>query len=407
MPDELTSVDDYRAFVIDRLPAPDPIELKSGDTLGLVLADDLTSDEPIPSFANSAMDGYALVAGDTATASADQPVRLRVTGTVPAGASELAPVRSGAAVRIMTGAPVPPGADAVVPVELAEERNGEVVLTRSASAGDHIRTIGQDVQVGQRLLAAGHRVRPADIGLMAAIGANRVRCFPPPRVVILSTGDELVPPSRQPGPGRIRDANGPMLAALVRQAGGVPYPAGIFRDDRKALTYAFDSNLGHADAIVASGGVSAGQFDLVRDVIGSLGEVWSFSVAMKPGKPQVFGRIGDVPVFGLPGNPVSSFVSFEVLVRPALRHMQGRRDLARPVVTAAVAEELRGSRHRRTYVRVRLRRDGGRWLAEPTGHQGSHVLTSVVRADGLAEIEPDIDRVPAGAEVRVHLLVDS
>ncbi|MDX1658517.1 MAG: molybdopterin molybdotransferase MoeA [Nitriliruptorales bacterium] len=404
---ELLSVDAQRAHVLEHLPEPDPIELKLADSLGLVLAEDVVSDEPIPAFANSAMDGYAVVREDHLDATGETPTRAAVLGTVPAGASEPTPIGSGEAVRIMTGAPLPPGADAIVPVEVTREQGGTVEVFRAPRAGEFVRTVGQDVQAGQGLLAAGHRIRPADIGLLAAVGAGRVHCYPTPRVVIFSTGDELVPAAQRPGPGQLRDANGPMLAAMVRQAGAIPYSAGIVGDDRKALMHAFDSNIGHADMFLTSGGVSAGMFDLVRDVVGTLGTVWAHKVAMKPGMPQVFGMLGDVPVFGLPGNPVSSFVSFEVFVRPAIRTIQGRRDTLRPAVRARVTEAIDAPADKRTFVRVRLRREGATWTATPTGDQGSHVLTSVVRADGLAEVPEDTTRVSEGDKLTVHLLVDS
>ena len=404
---ELVSVDAYRELIFEQLPPPDPIELKLTDALGLVLAEDVRSDEPIPSFANSAMDGYAVVASDHVEAGGEEPTSAQVLGTVAAGAGDPTAIEPGQAVRIMTGAPLPPGADAIVPVEVTREEEGRVLVFRAPRSGEFVRTIGQDVQPGQGLLAAGHRIRPADVGLLAAVGAGRVQCYPTPRVVIFSTGDELVPATRQPGPGQLRDANAPMLAAMVRQAGALPYSAGIVRDDRKALMYALDSNIGHADMFITSGGVSAGMFDIVRDVVGTLGEVWEQKVAMKPGMPQVFGLINNVPVFGLPGNPVSSFVSFETFVRPAIRAIQGRTDRFRPAVRATVSEAIEAPPHKRMFVRVRLSRETGGWTATPTGDQGSHVLTSVVRADGLAEIPEDVTAVQAGEKVTVHLLVDA
>jgi molybdopterin molybdotransferase len=225
-------------------------------------------------------------------------------------------------------------------------------------------------------------------------------------VVVLSTGDELVRPSDDPGPGQIRDTNGPMLAAMVRAAGGVPFSAGIVGDDHKALAYAFDTNLGHADLFLCTGGASAGTRDLLPEVIGSLGEVVSVKVAMQPGLPQIRGTIRGCPVLGLPGNPVSAFVSFEVFARPAIRALQGRRDVSRPTVTARAAERLTSPPLRRGYLRVRLTREDGGWVATPTGPQGSHVITSIARADGLAVVPEATSEIPAGAEVQVHLLVE-
>ncbi|MBW3618682.1 MAG: molybdopterin molybdotransferase MoeA [Actinobacteria bacterium] len=407
-PGGLISVDRWRELILGDLPALDAIELRIQDALGLVLAEPVESDEAVPSFANSAMDGYAVRVDDVAGAGVDDPVELRIAGEVRAGASELTAVGPGSAVAIMTGAPLPPGAEAVVPVESTSAgASGRIRIHRAARKGDHVRGVGEDVSPGQQLLPAGHRIRPADVGLLAAIGRSRVHVRPAPRVVILSTGDELVPLEQRPEPGRIRDANGPMLGALVRQAGGLPYSAGIVRDDRKAMMYAFDSNLGHADLLIATGGVSAGAYDHVQEVIGKLGKVRAEKVAVKPGMPQVYGRIGTTPVFGLPGNPVSSFVSFELFVRPAIRALQGRADVARPQVTARLTRAVSAPAHKRTFVRVRLKREAGRWTAEPGSSQGSHVLTSLVRADGLADIPEEVTSLAVGDEVTVHLLVDT
>lgn len=409
-PSELLSVDRWRELVLADLPALEPMEVRIHDALGLVLVAPVESHEALPSFANSAMDGYAVRAADVAAATLEAPVGLEVVGDVPAGAQELPEVETGTAASIMTGAPLPPGADAVVPVETTSagtDQPGRVAVHRAVARGEHVRTIGEDVAPGQRLLPAGHRVRPADIGLLAATGQSRVVVRPAPRVVILSTGDELVPADRQPGTGQIRDANGPMLAAMVRQAGGLPYSAGIVPDDLKSLMHAFDSNLGHADLCLATGGVSAGAYDLVEEVIGKLGKVRAQKVAVKPGMPQVYGRIGGTPVFGLPGNPVSTFVSFELFVRPAIRALQGRSDVTRPQVRAVLAEPVTAPPHKRTFVRVRLAREDRRWVATPGSHQGSHVITSLVRADGLAEIPEHATRLEAGETVVVHLLVDA
>jgi len=371
-----------------------------------VLADDVTSDVTVPAFANAAMDGYAVVAADVHAATADEPTRLAVDGEVAAGVQELPTVGTGRSVRIMTGAPMPPGADAVVPVETTSALDAEVLVHRAVAPGDHVRAPGEDLEPGQALLARGRRLAPADLGVLAAAGVSRVRCIPPPRVVIISSGDELVPADKEPLPGQIRDVNGPMLAAMVKAAGAVPFSAGIVRDDHKALRYAFDTSLGHADLIICTGGASAGTRDLLPEVIGSMGTVETAKVAMKPGMPQIRGSIAGCPVIGLPGNPVSAFVSFEVFVRPVLRSLQGRRDVQRPVVTAMAAEPLRSSPHKRSFLRVRLARAGAGWSVSPTGHQGSHVVTSIARADGLAVIPEDVLEVAEGEQVTVHLLVE-
>jgi molybdopterin molybdotransferase len=404
--DELTSVEDHLAAVLASLPVPEPIELPLMDALGLVVAEEVTCEVTLPAFPNAAMDGYAAVAGDLADATVDAPVHLPVVGEVVAGADSLPAVTPGRVVRIMTGAPLPAGADTVVPVETTSGGQGQVAYHRAYEPGANIRLPGEDLTPGLPLVAAGRRLGPADVGLLSAAGVTRVVCVPPPRVVVMSTGDELVPAAEEPGPGRLRDANGPMLAAMVRAAGGVPFSAGIVPDDRKALMYAFDTNRGHCDLFVCTGGASAGTRDLLPDVIGAMGEVTSVKVAMKPGMPQIRGRIGDTPVLGLPGNPVSAFVSFEEFVRPAIRRLQGRRDVQRPTVHATVTDPLRSPPDKRSYLRVRLIRDGATWLASPTGAQGSHVITSIAQADGLAVVPEDVTEVPAGEQVRVQLLVD-
>jgi molybdopterin molybdotransferase len=404
--EELTSVEDHLTALLELLPHPDPIELRLLDAVGLVLAETVVSEVSLPAFPNSAMDGYAVVAADLAGASVDTPVLLPVVGEVVAGASDVPEISSGRCVRIMTGAPLPVGADAVVPVETTSGGSGQVSFHRSYEEGANVRSVGEDLSPGQPLVAAGRRITPADVAVLANAGHTRVPCNPPPRVVVLSTGDELVPADDVPGPGQIRDGNGPMLAALVRQAGGTPFSGGIVRDDRKALMYALDSNLGHADLVICTGGASAGTRDVMPDVIGALGEVTTHKVAMQPGMPQILGRIRDVPIVGLPGNPVSAFVSFEVFVRPALRTMQGRRDIARPRVRAVVTEPMTSPPGKRSYLRVRLAHADGRWTAAPTGAQGSHLVSSVALADGLAIVPEDVTEVAAGTQVDVQLLVD-
>ena len=404
--DQLTPVEEHLEAILAMLPHPEPIALRTADALGLVLAETAVCEVTLPASDNSAMDGYALVADDLAAASRAQPVRLAVTGEVVAGAGELPAVARGTCVRIMTGAPIPPGADAVVPVELTVADEDHVAFHLPARAGDNIRRAGEDLVPGTELVAAGRRVAPADVALLTAAGVTSVVCIPAPRVVIMSTGDELVPADRAPEPGRVRDSNGPMLAAMVRATGGLPFVTGAIPDDDEALREAFESNLGHADLFVCTGGASAGTRDLLADVIAELGEVRSVKVAMRPGMPQIRGRIGVVPVIGLPGNPVSSYVSFEVFVRPAIRALQGRRDVHRPTVVARAVEPLHAPAHKRGYLRVRLARDGAAWTVRPTGAQGSHLVTSIAQADGLAIVPEAVTEVRVGDEVRVMLLVD-
>jgi len=405
---ELIPVEAHLEAILAMLPHPEPIELRTADGLGLILAETATCATTLPASDNSAMDGYAVVAADLAATTREQPVRLAVTGEVAAGEAGALEVAPGTCVRIMTGAPVPPGADAVVPVELtmAEEDGAHVAFHLPARAGDNIRRAGEDLVPGLELVAAGRRLAPADVALLTAAGVTSVVCLPAPRVVVMSTGDELVPADREPGPGQVRDSNGPMLAAMVRATGGVPFVTGAVPDDRDALREAFESNLGHADLFVCTGGASAGTRDLLADVVAELGEAEAVSVAMRPGMPQIRGRIGSTPVIGLPGNPVSSYVSFEVFVRPAIRALQGRRDVHRPTVVARAVEPLTAPPHKRGYLRVRLARDGAAWTVRPTGAQGSHLITSIAQADGLAIVPESVTEVRVGDEVRVMLLVD-
>jgi molybdopterin molybdotransferase len=406
--EELVTVEEHLAAILAMLPTPEPIELRTADGLGLILAETATCEVTLPAVDNSAMDGYAVVADDLSAATRAQPVRLEVIGEIVAGGPETLTVARGTCVRIMTGAPIPPGADTVVPVELtvAEDDGGTAVFHLPPRVGDNIRHAGEDLVPGRELVAAGRRIAPADVALLSAAGVTRVVCLPAPRVVIMSTGDELVPAEREPEPGRLRDSNGPMLAAMVKATGGVPFVTGAIPDDEAALTEAFESNLGHADLFVCTGGASAGTRDLLPGVIGALGEVESVKVAMRPGMPQIRGRIGSTPVIGLPGNPVSSFVSFEVFVRPAIRALQGRRDVHRPTVVARAIEPLHAPAHKRGYLRVRLARDGAGWTVRPTGAQGSHLISSIAQADGLAIVPEAVDEVRVGDEVRVMLLVD-
>ncbi|MGH3665785.1 MAG: molybdopterin molybdotransferase MoeA, partial [Egibacteraceae bacterium] len=255
------------------------------------------------------------------------------------------------------------------------------------------------------VLRTGQRLGAADVGMLAAVGRDRVLVHPKPRVAVISTGDELVEPGVVPGPGQIRDANSYTLTAMAREAGATAFRSDIVRDDRRALAEAFEGAMAHADLLVTSGGVSAGRYDLVKQVLEQLGDVSFRKVGMQPGMPQSFGRIGRVPCFGLPGNPVSAFVSFEVFVRPAIRRLQGRTDLNRPRVNAIVDEPLHSPPHRVSFIRVTLRRSSGVWHVLPTGPQGSGILRSAVEADGLAEVPADRTDVPVGEAVVVHLLV--
>ncbi len=402
---ELVPLEEYRRDVLARVLPLEPIELALLEAHGCVLAEDVVAHADVPAFPNSAMDGFAVVA-DTITA--DEP--MRVAGEVAAGASGGTRVEPGTAVRIMTGAPVPAGADAVIPVELAHEEGDEVRFAVAPNAGDHIRPAAGDVRAGTRVLPAGRRLGAADTGMLAAIGRDRVRVHPRPRVAVVSTGNELREPDAVLRPGEIHDANSFTLTAMAREAGAIAFRSAVVPDDRRALAEAFVGALTNADVLITSGGVSAGRYDLVKGVLSQLGDVKFGKVAMQPGMPQAFGFLNPqgphrIPCFGLPGNPVSAFVSFEVFVRPALRRMQGRTDVNRPRVSAVLEEDVQSPPHKISFLRVRLRREGPQWMARLTGPQGSGLLHSAVNADGLAEVPADRTEMQAGETVVVHLLV--
>lgn len=404
-PEELVPFDQYRDDVLSRLAPLEPVTVDTLDAHGCVLAEDVLADAPIPAFANSAMDGYAVRAAD-----AVDDAQLTLVGEVAAGGSGLPDVGAGQAVRIMTGAPVPPGADAIVPVEAADEEAGVVLVRAGAEPSAHVRPAGEDVAAGDRVLRAGRHLGAADVGMLAALGHGRVRVHRRPRVVLLSTGDELVEPGKPLGPGQIHDANSFTLAAMAADADAVADRRPIVPDEPQALRDAFEEARADADLLVTSAGVSAGRYDHVKGVLAQLGDVAFHKVAMKPGMPQAFGFLAPdssrpVPCFGLPGNPVSAAVSFEVLVRPALRRLQGRAGGERLRVTAVADEAIHSSAHKVEFVRVVLSRDPDEtWHARPTGAQGSGILRSMVDADGLAVVPVGRSRVDAGQPLAVDLI---
>jgi molybdenum cofactor synthesis domain-containing protein len=368
------------------------------EALGCVTAAAVEAEERVPPFDNTAMDGFAVRAGDTEGA----PVELKVVGTLAAGAAPDIDVGPGQAVRIMTGAPIPAGADAVVMVERTRTEGEAVVIEQSAAVGDHIRRAGDDLQPGQVVVDRGTVVGPAHLGVLASLGYQRVPVFPRPRVGVLSTGDELVEGPVELRPGQIRDSNRPTLLALVRQSDFTAVDLGLVGDDEGAITAAVERGLATCDALVTSGGVSVGDFDYVKAALGRLGDMRSWQVAIKPAKPLAFGMVAGKPVFGLPGNPVSSMVSFELFARPALRQMGGQRELFRPEAEAVADEPLRRRADGKLHlVRVRAHKeeDGG-WRVRPAGGQGSHQLSAAANANALALV-PDGDGVAAGASVRV------
>lgn len=394
-------VEEARERILSTIQPLSPIELPLQEAIGCVVAADAVAQGHLPEFSSSAMDGYAVRSHDLSGATGEEPVTLRVVGLARIGRRPDATVGGGEAVRIDTGAPIPAGADAVVPIEYTEAAGDRVRVRQEFAEGRNVRLAGEDVKSGQILVPAGRRLSAAELGLLALSGHPQVLTHPRPRVIVLSTGDELIEPWQQPTYGQVRDANAFTIYGGLREAGAVPYLAGIVRDDPEALKETILSHLVQADAYISSGGVSVGERDVVKRAFFRRGEVDFFRVAMQPGMPQAFGMIEGKPYFGLPGNPVSVFVSFEVFVRPALMKLLGRNDLYRPEVTAKLTTEISGPKDRLQYARVLVRRGKGGWTAESTGGGSSNLISTVARANGLAMIPVGQETAPAGSEVRV------
>jgi len=388
-----------RERVLARCPALPATSVPLAEALGLALAADVSSTESTPPFDNTAVDGFAVRAADTAGA----PVELAVVATLPAGAAPDRAVGPGEAIRIMTGAPIPPGADAVVMVEdTAPAGPDRVRIDKPARLGDGVRPAGSDVRAGDRLLSAGTVLGPAQLGLLASTGHRAAPVHARPRVGVLSTGDELVTEDRPLRPGEIRDSNRVQLLAQLVEAACTPVDLGVARDDEAEITAAIERAAAECDALVTSGGVSMGDYDLIKVVLDRMGAMQWMQIAIKPAKPFAFGVVAGIPVFGLPGNPVSSLVSFELLARPALRQMMGHPELDRPRLAAVTDDGVRRRPDGKThFVRVHGRfGEDGRLHVRSAGPQGSHQLAAMAAANALAVV-PDGEGVPAGGVVEV------
>lgn len=399
----LRPVEQQQELTLAAVRPLEPLEIPLLDAQGCVLASDVTAQWPLPSFDNTSMDGYAVLAADVAEATADNPVVLRVIDDVPAGYRATERVVSGSAIRIMTGAPIPDGADAIVPVESTDAGTELVSIGKGSPAGQYIRRAGEDVHTGEIVLRAGQQVGAREIAMLAAAGHGAALVHPRPRVVVMSTGNELVEPGTPLKYGLIADSNSMMLVAAARDCGAEAYRAGPVPDNEERLMDTLDDQLVRADLLVTSGGVSMGAYDTVKTVLSRLGTVEFVKVAMQPGMPQGFGSIGEehVPIVTLPGNPVSAYVSFEVFVRPLIRRMMGFNTTERPRVLATCTHEMASPEGKTQFARVFLAVQDGRYVATPVGAQGSHILGGLSRANGLAVIPPEVTHIVPGDVVSV------
>ncbi|MFL5666630.1 MAG: gephyrin-like molybdotransferase Glp, partial [Ktedonobacteraceae bacterium] len=375
------------------------------EALGLVLAQDIVAQEDIPPFSNSAMDGFALLSQDSQPR-AGQPPRLRVTGGVAAGYVADQAVTEGTAMRIMTGAPVPPGADTVIQVELTRSEGPQsewVEIMQAVPPGNNIRPAGEDMHRGQTILLQGNEIGSWEIGVLATLGWANVPVTRRPHVAILGTGDEVIDVDEPLRPGKIRNSNSYLLEAAVRLAGAIPHRLGVARDTVESLREKFTEAIQY-DLIITSGGVSVGDFDLVKNIMAEQGHVDFWRINMRPGKPVAFGSIGKVPLLGLPGNPVSAAVTFELFGRPIIRKMMGHTRLIRPQVDVVVTDGVDERVMRRHYVRAWVEWRDGRFVARTTGNQGSHITTSLLHTNALVIVPEGGVHIQAGGSAKAIML---
>ncbi|MGI8523382.1 MAG: molybdotransferase-like divisome protein Glp [Nocardioides sp.] len=403
---ELVCVDDHRARILSAIEPLASFQQPLMEAFGLAAAEDVHAAISLPRFDNSAMDGYAVAYDDVATAATGAPVHLPVVGEIGAGQASLLAMSPGTAVKIMTGAPVPAGADSVVPYEWTDHGVARVVIDRAPTLGQHVRRAGEDVSEGDLLVEHGTVLGARHLGLLASVGRSSVRSRPRPRVVIMSTGSELREPGTSLAHDSIYDGNSFLLAAAARQAGAIAYRVGIVPDEPRAFLDALHDQLVRADIVVTTGGVSMGDFDVVKEALSPLGTMWFGGVAMQPGKPQGFGTVGEdqTPIFTLPGNPVSSYVSFEQFVLPALRKMMGRTPYVRPTTQARLTHGLTSPDGRRQFVRGQLSVEQGALCVSPVGGQGSHLIGDLASSDALIVVPEDETSLSARETVRVLAL---
>ncbi len=413
---DMLSVEEAREKILALSPVLEAEDTPLLEALGQVLAEDYVAEFDLPPADNSAMDGYAVRHEDIVGAGPDQPKVLTVIGLVAAGQVPTQEVRSGTAIRIMTGALIPPGADTVVPFEETDELErtaagislDEIAILREVGEGDSVRPAAEDVRRGDIILPRGTVLRPSEVGVLASLGNASVNVHRRPVVAVLATGDELLEPSQPLEPAKIYDSNSYSVASLVRRYGGVPRVLGIARDNLDSMNSMLDLGLA-SDMLITTAGVSKGDYDIVKDVLAERGEIAFWSVRMRPAKPLAFGVLRgsdgrSVPHLGLPGNPVSAMVAFEEMVRPALLKMMGRTNLDKPTVEAVLEDAIVNSDGRRVYARAVVTKRDGTYYARLTGAQGSNVLTSMSRANGLAICPEDVPIMEKGQRVQVQML---
>lgn len=414
----LLSVNEARARILSHFQPIGTETLPLAECARRVLADNVTAQNNLPSFDNSAMDGFAVIAADLEKISSASPRTLSVVADIPAGTSPKVTLSPGQTARIMTGAPMPKGADAVIPVEETDFQDRSpgtpapetVTVYKPLASGDYVRGQGTDVQTGQPVLQRGHKLRAQDLGLLAMLGVAEVPVYCRPRVALLSSGDELIPVDEPLKPGKIRDSNTYTLAALIADAGAEVVRLGIAADQREAVEALLENAAAQkVDLILSSAGVSVGAFDFIKDVVESQGDLTFWRVNMRPGKPLAFGKFKDIPFIGLPGNPVSAFVGFEVFVRPSLEQLSGldledpQKGRSRPRVRVRLAEDI-SSDGRESYLRAHVHEEEGILSARLAGHQGSGNLLSIVQANALLIIPSGVKSLAAGNEVDAWLL---
>ena len=401
----MLTVEEARKRMLDTISVLAPEKRGILDCLGHVLAEDIFAEEHIPPFDNSAMDGFAVIAEDVRGASEETPVSLAVIESIAAGYAPAKRIDRGHAARIMTGAMMPVGADAVVMQEVTQFSGEQVRIAEAVEKAENVRFTGESVRSGDLVMSSGKLLRPQECSMLASLNRSEVQVHKRPRVAVVSTGDELTPLGNALEPGKIRDSNRYGICAQLREAGCIPIDMGIARDHEAETERIFRDGLNRADALITSGGVSVGEHDVVKTVLSKLGEINFWRVAMKPGKPQAYGIADGKPIFGLPGNPVSSLVVFELFVRPALLKMAGHSNPFRPTIKAVLDEDIVNKDKRTNYMRSIITQREGRYCAKTTGPQGSGILYSLVLANGFIVIPPGAI-LNSGDEVEAQFLGD-